>query len=240
MGMSLLLTIRTANRTPKANYLGMTLVSLRSQGVEPEQIHVVATDHDTSWMTIPSGITVHVPGVHRRPNENALAQIDLMHRYPADWIAMSEDDLAWCRHPLESIERWLTKHATPERLFYRFFAFGSLKPIARDVYETPLKEQKGSQVVAMRSDDAPRFARWARAHPRDWRPNGAPFQDRPHDGFDKLLGYWALQDNPKVTTGLVSKPFFVRHLGVESAIHSHGLRRDDQFGGPDWSYGASV
>jgi len=244
--MSMLFTIRTANRAPKPNYLAQTLASLLAQGVSPELIHIVATDPDPSWLArylhgdAVSAIHLHLPVTRRRPNDNGLAQIDLLDAYPADWIVMSEDDLAWCKHPLESIERWLTTHATRDRLFYRFFAFGTMRRVAPDVYETALKEQKGSQVVAMRADDARRFAVWARAHVKDWRPKGAPFQDRPHDGFDKLLGYWALQEHPTVTTGLVSKPFFVRHLGVESAIHSHGLRRDDQFGGADWSYEASA
>jgi hypothetical protein len=235
----MLFTIRTSNRSPKKNYVGLTVASLVGQGVPVEAIHLVPTDIEKPWLQQelgPHRPTIHWPLKKRLPNQNALAQIDLLSEFPADWIVMSEDDLEWCADPLGTIKRWLDVNAHPNRLFYRFFAFGELKPFNADAYESPLKEQKGSQAVAMRAENAVKFASWARANPLHWRPPNAPFQDRPHDGFDKLLGYWALQERPKVTTGLVSKPFFVRHLGVQSAIHSHGLRRDNLFGGASWSY----
>jgi len=237
--MKLLLTIRTADRSPKQNYLGQTVRSLLAGGVQASAIHLVPTNDRLDWLRQELGsldLPVHPPSAKRTPNENGLAQIDLLRQYPADWIVMSEDDLEWCADPLGSIERWLDDHATNGRLLYRFFAFGTLRPWSASASEAPLKEQRGSQVVAMRADDALRFACWAKQHRLTWRPPGAPFQQRPHDGFDKLLGYWALQANPKMENGLVSRPFFVRHLGVESSIHSHGVRRDDQFAGAKWSY----
>ncbi len=240
--MKLLFTIRTADRSPKKNYLGQTVASLVSGGLKPSEIHLVPTDPDIRWMDghAANGCTIHLPAKHRTPNQNGLAQVGLLHQHPADWIVMTEDDLEWCNDPLGSIERWLDRYAEPHRLFYRFFSFGQLRSLDWHSAETPLKEQRGSQVVAMRSDDALAFAHWAKQHPIDWRPFGAPFQNRPHDGFDKLLGYWALSAKPQVTTGLVSRPFFVRHLGVESSIHSHGMRMDQHFGGKDWSYCSEV
>ena len=32
-----------------------------------------------------------------------------------------------------------------------------------------------------------------------------------------------------MTTGLVSRPFFVKHLGVQSSLHSRGVRKDAEF-----------
>lgn len=235
--MRLLFTMRTADRSPKPNYLSSTVASLRRHGVDASQIHVCPTDPDVRWLErIASAMTLHPPLARRRANENGLAPIALLNEIDADWIVLSEDDLEWCADPLGSMARWLEAHATPDVLVYRFFAFDRLTPVSAHAASAPLREQKGSQAVALRAADARRFAAWAIAHPLDWRPAGAPFQHRPHDGFDKLLGYWALQERPSVTTGLVSRPFFVKHLGVQSSLHSRGVRMDGQFIGTDRAY----
>jgi hypothetical protein len=233
--MKLLLTIRTADRSPKPNYLNATLASLRRGGVFGANVHVFPTAPDVSWMgrdTLP--MCLYPPLERRRANANGYAPIGLLSVIDADWIVLSEDDLEWCADPLGSMARWLEAHATPDVLMYRFFAFDRLTPIGAHVASAALREMKGSQVVALRAEDARRFAAWAAAHPLDWRPKGAPYQHRPHDGFDKLLGYWALQDRPSVTHGLVSQPFFVRHIGVESSLHGRGIRRDAQFEAAAW------
>lgn len=225
--MKILFTLRTADRSPKPNYLGATLMSLMAGGVTP--IHVFQTTPDCRWWHVPTGVHVHVPQRRLTPNQNGIAPVGLLDHMDADWIVLSEDDLEWCADPVGSVSRWLDAYATPDVLMYRFFAFDRLTPVSRHAARAPLREQKGSQAVALRADDARRFAAWAAAHPLDWRPRGAPFQHRPHDGFDKLLGYWALQDRPSVPYGLVSQPFFVKHLGVQSSLHSRGVRMDGQF-----------
>lgn len=234
----LLLTIRTADRTPKRNYLGRTVLSLLSQRVATGDIHLCPTDPDIAWMPYsePHGVWVHAP--HRRvtANENGIAQVALLDHFKADWIVMSEDDLEWCDDPIGSMARWLDDHARPDVSVYRFFTFDRLTLCGTHVASVPLHEQKGSQVVAMRAADARRFAEWAHAHQANWRPKSAPFQGRTHDGFDKLIGYWALQDRPSTTVGLVSWPFFVRHIGVESSLHAFGKRIDASFAGESWSY----
>ena len=235
---SILLTIRSVDRAPRKNYLDATLRSLVERGVDPASIHVVLGDPEIRWLPAVawSHAVLHFASRRFTANENGLRQIDLLEQHDAEWILLTEDDLAWCDRPLASVRAWLAAHATPDRLVYRFFTFGPMLRVSAHAAEAPLKEQKGSQAVALRAADARRFAAWARRVGPNWRPKGAPFQDRPHDGFDKLIGYWALHDNPRTTTGLVSRPFFVRHLGVESSIHSHGLRRDDLFAGERWSY----
>lgn len=238
--MRILFTMRTADRAPKPNYLRATIESLRRQGMRGPDIHVFATRPDIGWMKrqMPdSTVQVHVPRYRLTANENGLAPIALLDTIDADWIVLSEDDLEWCADPLGSMARWLEMYATPDVLIYRFFAFDRLTPVSKHAATAPLREQKGSQAVALRAADAKRFADWALAHPLDWRPASAPFQDRPNDGFDKLLGYWALQDRPLVTTGLVSQPFFVKHLGVQSSLHGRGIQRDAQFIGAEQAYG---
>jgi hypothetical protein len=242
--MKLLLTIRTANRAPKNNYVRATVDSLLRGGVEQADIHLVATDQNLAWLLheldgLPD-VKYYAPSRRNTANANGIAQVDVLDRHDADWIVMSEDDLEWCKDPIGSMARWLEDHAAPQQMIYRFFTFGKTVDVSGNVVASPLREMRGSQVVAMRAKDARRFAAWARAHVLDWRPKNAPFQDRPHDGFDKLLGYWALQDRPHVTHGLVSRPFFVRHLGVQSSLHSHGVRMDKEWGGADWSYQRKV
>jgi hypothetical protein len=203
-------------------------------------IHVFPTDPDLAWLSDVTNPTMmlHPPGTLRRENENGIAPIALLDQIEADWIILSEDDLEWCADPIGSMSRWLEAYATPDVVMYRFFAFDKLTPVSAHAATAPLREQKGSQAVALRAEDARRFAAWATAHPLDWRPKGAPFQHRPQDGFDKLLGYWALQDRPSVTTGLVSRPFFVKHLGTQSSLHSRGIRMDAQFIGTGNAYAA--
>lgn len=227
--MKLLFTMRTADRSPKPNYLMATVRSLVAGGVAGEDIHIFQTSPTFDWRTSYAFAHFHVPTTRLTPNQNGIAPIALLDEIEADWIILSEDDLEWCADPIGSMSRWLECHATPDVLMYRFFAFDRLTPVNRSAASAPLREQKGSQAVALRADDARRCAAWAAAHPLDWRPRGAPFQHRPHDGFDKLLGYWALQDRPSVTYGLVSQPFFVKHLGVQSSLHSRGVRMDRQF-----------
>jgi hypothetical protein len=238
MPSRLLFTMRTADRAPKRNYLRATLASLARGGVSELDIHIFPTDIHEGWLSeswMDRSYYVHYPRVRRRPNENGIAPIALLDEIDADWIVLSEDDLEWLADPLGSMARWLDEHATPDVMVYRFFAFDVLTKISEHVASAPLREMKGSQVVALRAADARRFAAWAKAHPLDWRPKNAPYQDKPHSGFDKLIGYWALQDRPSVTTGLVSRPFFVKHLGVQSSLHSRGIRMDAQYTGK--SYG---
>ena len=227
---SLLFTIRTADRSPRANYLARTVQSLWSGGVPSAAIHVFPTAPDLAWMPDLPGVHVYQPDARRTPNQNGLAPIALLEAIPADWIILSEDDLDWCDDPLGSMARWLEDHARSDVRVYRFFAFD---PLQRTEHPhaclAPLREQKGSQVVALRADHAKRLAAWALAHQTTWRPKGAPYQDHPTTGFDKLIGYWALQDRPSVTVGMVSRPFFVRHIGVESAIHHFGRTMDAHF-----------
>lgn len=239
MSPDLLFTIRTCDRSPKPNYLARTVQSLWSGGVPSAAIHLFPTDPDVAWLPDLPGVHVYPPDQRRTANANGLAPIALLDAIPADWIILSEDDLEWCADPLGSMARWLDDHARSDVRVYRFFAFDALQRTEHPHAATaPLREQKGSQVVALRADHARRLAAWAAAHPRTWRPPGAPFQDRPHDGFDKLIGYWALQDRPSVTVGLVSRPFFVRHLGVHSVLHPFGRTMDAHFSGQP--YGVSV
>lgn len=213
--MKLLFTVRSCAK--RRDMLAATLRSLKQRGVSK----IVYVQHDDLT-----------------PNMNGVSQID--HLTDQDWIVMTEDDLEWCADPEGSIRRWLEEHARPDVTVYRFFAFDILTPYLPHCCKAPLREMKGSQAVALRAADARRFAAWARQHPLDWRPKQAPFQHEPYKGFDKLIGYWALQDRSDVPYGFVSTPFFVKHVGRDSSLYARAIHRDKQFGGTGWSYRAEV
>lgn len=245
MGVKLLITIRTANRAPKRNYLGQTVTAFAAGGVEPGAIHLFPTDPDIGWLLHEVGdlpVTVHLPDHRCAPNENGIRQVQALNEVDAEWIALCEDDLQTCADPVGSMARWLEDQARPDVAVYRFFALPKT-PVMTQIDGadfTPLREMRGSQAIVLRAADARDFAAWATAHPRDWRPTDAPFQDRPDRGFDKLVGYWALQRYPKQPLGMVSRPMLVRHVGIESALYSRGLHNDAAFAGTAYRYSREV
>lgn len=251
--MRLLFTIRTANRAPKRNYLGQTVRQMlaRSQDFPPSDLHIFPTDPDIAWLHRELGdvpwldrdwdrlpvVRVHVPDHHCAPNANGVRQVRVDGN-PTDWLVMLEDDVEVCADFYGSVERWLTDYADPDIHVYRLHALPEtpLKRVGKYAALAPLREMKGSQAVVLRMWDALLFASWATAHPRNWRPKDAPFQQHPERGFDKLIGYWALQQWPDQPNGLVALPMLVNHIGRESALHSHGLRNDARFAGAQWRY----
>lgn len=243
--MGLILTIRTADRRPRQNYVGKTVRSLVKKGADPSLIHLFPTNPNVEWLDREVGdvpVVVHPPEKHCNPNENGVHQVSALDHADADWIVMCEDDIETCADPVGSMYRWLNDHARSDVHVYRFFALPRtpMRPTNRTAAWTPLREMRGSQAIALRADDARDFASWASAHATDWRPKTAPYQDQTTKGFDKLVGYWALERWPEQGSGLLSIPMMVNHIGVESAMYSHGLRNDREFAGHQWSYGREV
>lgn len=237
-----IVTIRTANRAPKQNYLRATVQAFLEGGCDPLRLHLFPTDPDVTWLEhelsgLPS-VRVHAPDRRKLPNENGLAQVTALNETKAEWIGLFEDDLELCGDPMGSMTRWLWSHADPQWHVYRFCALPGTKtkPYRPHAVLAPLREMRGSQAIALRADDAWVFMEWAQAHPKNWRPPDAPFQDRPDRGFDKLVGYWALSQWPDQPYGLVSQPMLVRHAGRHSILHSHGVSDDRAFAGRTWQY----
>lgn len=233
----LTITIRTADRHPGENYLGATVRSLTASGIAPDQIHVVATSPKTGWLGVELGdlpVVRHVPTRPRTPNANGIAQVEALELAPAEWLVMLEDDITVCDDFHGSVLRWLDRHATPEVHVYRFCAFGPPQTVHRDMAVYPLREQRGSQAIALRAGEARDFAAWATSRATTWRPRRAPFQHEPTKGFDKLVGYWALDRWPSHRVGYVSHPHFVRHVGVQSGLYRHTVVNHGQFSRQAW------
>ncbi len=236
--MSLRITIRTADRTPGPNYLGETLRSLQAAGVDLTSVHVFPTDPDVAWTVQELGAAapvLHVPATRRNPNQNGVAQVSALDLAPADWLLMLEDDVHVCADFEGSVLRWLAKHQKPSIHVYRFCAFSAPTKVRAETMTYLLREQRGSQAVALRAEEARDFATWASEHHTCWRPAMAPFQNQRTNGFDKLVGYWALDRWPADQVGLVSRPMFVRHIGEKSLLHERTVV-NTAWAGQGWRY----
>ncbi len=237
--MRLVFSIRTADRSPGPNYVWGTVRQLVEQGVDEGRIHVCATSPDIAWLKAEvhwPGVVLYAPAHRLSPNANGLEMIRVVEPEMYDWILLLEDDLGFCADFEGSVRRWLTKCARPERHVYRFFGF-DLRPNGKAAYDWPLAGLRGSQAIALRTEDARDFLIWGDAHLHNWTKFAAPDR-RPKDpsaSFDKFLATWALQRWPK-QPGVVSHPLFVRHLGIKSLIHERAVGNDALFAGAKWSF----
>lgn len=237
--MRLALSMRTADRSPKRNYVAGTLGRLIRQGVDPASVHLCATSPDVRWLepiVAECPVTLHVPDRVLRPNANGLQQIAVVDPESYDWILLLEDDLKFCADFLGSVRRWIARHARPDRHVYRFFGF-SHPPAHAEAYDVPLVRLRASQAVALRRDDALDFLAWGTAHLTSWR-RLAPWGGSPADpgiAWDKFIACWALTRWPN-RPGVISHPHFVQHVGDDSSLHRYGARNDRPFAGEAWSY----
>lgn len=236
----LAITIRTADRSPRQNYLGGTLRRLHEQGVDLSTVHVCFTDPDIEWAEAEwRGLPrpqCHVPMSRLGANLNGLAQIEAGLATGAAWILALEDDLEFCADFVPSVNAWLADHARADRHVFRFFGF-SPAPKGASAFDCPLPKLRGSQAIALRAEDAADFVAWGHRHAHDWvkrtswRSPGA----NPLIAFDKFVAAWALERWPGVP-GVLSHPHFVNHIGNQSSIHSRGVRNDGPFGGLRYRY----
>lgn len=230
------ITMRTANRAPHPNYVGGTIRRLVEQGVDPASIHLCVTAPDTAWLDRELGdlaVTRHVPAATLSPNQNGLEQIRVLDPLAYDWVLLLEDDLAFCADFVGSVERWLRAAARPTRNVYRLFSFRVRPPSSRKVaaYDWPLKNMCGTQAVLLRMADAQDFLVWADANLETW----GGFRGNAKIAFDKLMAAWALHQWPD-RPGVLSHPFFVKHVGLVSSIHPAASHMDQLFAGPRWAF----
>jgi hypothetical protein len=248
--MVLSLAVRTVDRTPKRNYVGGTLDDLAAQGVDLARVHLCVTAPDTTWLDAQlAGLDVRprlsIPPTRRTANENGLAQVAAALTDAPNYVVLLEDDLRFIADFAGSVARWMAQHERPDRHVYRLFGWTRppfqpypqrrLAPVT--AYDWPLGKLRGSQAVVLRADDARDFLSWGTEHLETWRreaPWGASTAD-PSIAFDKLLACWALTRWPGQPC-LMSHPYFVKHVGIESSIHGRGQRNDALFGGPAYRY----
>jgi SAM-dependent methyltransferase len=230
------IAMRTADRSPKPNYVGGTLRRLLAQGLDPASVHLCATHPDVRWLDAElqgRTVTLHRPERPLSPNENGLAQIRVLNPSSADWVLLLEDDLGFCADFLGSVQRWIVKAARPDRHVYRLFGFGLRPPTKRagPFYDWKLQGLCGSQAVILRMADAQDFLAWADVNLVTW----GGFRGNAKIAFDKLLASWALARWPG-QPGVVSHPLFVQHVGDVSSLHPRAVRNDRLFAGSAWRF----
>ncbi len=237
---SIVLTIRTADRAPRTNYVGATLRRLHTQGIDLSTVQLCFTAPQTGWFESELGDlprpACHVPSERLKANMNGLAQVEAGLATGAEWIVLLEDDLEFCADFLPSLTAWLTDHARDDRHVYRLFGFVP-NHSGSAAHDHPLEKLRGSQAIVLRREDAADFLTWGRQHQKDWidnlkwRSSGA----NPYIAFDKFVAAWALHRWPGVP-GVLSSPHFVNHVGNQSSIHARGVRNDAPFAGTRWRY----
>lgn len=238
--MRLALSMCTADRRPKQNYLAGTLDRLFAQGLEPARLHLCASAPDVAWLEPVISrwpVTLHVPTTRLSRTANGLASIRAVSDEAYDWLLLLEDDLVFCGDFVGSVERWLARHARPDRHLHQFFHFHPVPRTRPAAFDVPLARLRAAQAVALRKADAEAVLAWGEAHRLTWRrlePWGPSAAD-PGEAWDKLLATWALLTWPG-QPGLASCPHFVRHIGVESSLHRFGPANDAWYGGDQWSY----
>lgn len=239
-GPRLALTIRTADRAPKRNYLGGTLRRLAAQGVDLTTVQVAFTSPDTRWAsellaTYPVAPTV--PARRLNPNANGLAQVRAGLALDPEWVVLMEDDLEFCADFVGSLQRWLRDHDRADRHVFRCFGFTTPPAGKPAAYDWPLEKLRGSQVIILRAADAKDFLDWGTSHLSTWVTE-TPWRGRGADpgiAFDKFVAAWATTRWPGVP-GVISYPYFVKHIGDQSSIHARGVRNDAPFAGEAWRY----
>lgn len=234
--MKILIGMTTANRAPRRNYIIPTLAQLFMQGVHVQHIHVFASSPDVGWLYHEAAIygmdlselcTLHVPEKVLTRNENGLALLQAMPK--CDWVVHLEDDLAFCKDFLGSVERWLAKHAN-HRKVYTFCVFKGTPPATVEAWDQP-RTSYGCMAVAMRYKDVKDFASYVKFELPKWRLTMSDGWRK--SGFDMLMRKWARE--PFVA----SYPSFAQHVGDESLTHAFRNRpimRSPHFAGVDWSY----
>ncbi len=234
IGPTIAITMRTANRAPKQNYVGATVRRLLAQGLAPETIHVCATSPQIDWLRREldgAPVSLHVPRRVLTANENGLSQVRAVQDSGADWVLLLEDDLSFCANFLPSVQQWIARYQRDDRHIYKFFGVHLTPPTQGYAYDVSLVRMSATQAVLLRMADAIDFVAWADLNLSAW---GAK-RGNVKMAFDKLISTWALERWPK-QPGVMSRPLFVKHIGDASSSHSYGVRNDRDFAGESWTY----
>lgn len=242
--MRLAVSMRTANRAPKPNYVGQTLSALQWTGADLTQVHVCASASEGEWLrrevrNLPIPV-LHLSETKLPANLNGLAAVEAAIAVGAEMVLLLEDDLAFCADFLGSVSRWLDRAVRPDRYVYRCFGFTHPPEGQPAAYDWPLVSCRASQAIMLRTEDAADFVAWGRAHALDWCAlapwgRGHVALTDPTIGFDKFVATWALLRWPGVP-GVMSYPYFVDHIGEHSSLHRYGLTNHRPFAGKDWAY----
>jgi hypothetical protein len=241
------LVVKTADRSPRKNYLRETLYNLARAGVWEStmlhSLHVVDTGGSPGFLEKEvfrlndgslwddGSIVLHTQPEKLTLHQNAARCIRVASEQAAPWSMVVEDDVDFCDDFLGSVARWL-HDVIKERgqsLMYVFGAnydqVGDLARAGKNSWSYPLKAFYGNQALVWKQKTAKALAEWLGPDPSY---NGV----RDH-GHDLLLQRWGREMGAPHFVS--SCPSFVQHIGNESGI-SNRFFHFASWPGRAWSY----
>lgn len=228
--------IKTADRSPRHNYLADTFGNLARAGVfrSPHLYGLRVYDSCVEdWaMKIPPGVLLDKPVEQRRSlHENAAEAIRYTAAMGADWTLVLEDDLDFCDRFLESTLAWVGQ-VVAERREYLMYVLGAnysqivdARRKKKIVWDYPIGSFYGAQALLWRTNVARGLAEWLGPSPS--------YNGIAGHGHDLLLGRWAKERGE--THFAASVPSFVQHIGKESGIGNRSFGFSS-WPGRNWSY----
>ncbi len=238
--------IKTADRSPKRNYLRQTLSNLQRAGVFDSQ-HLAG-----DIVLMDSGIgpdprvflaggangfpRVRIDGEDFRTlHQNAACAIRVAAREErADWVLVLEDDIDVCARFLESVEAWLGDHAVDGPMMYVFGAnYAHIQARVQEgksIWHYPCHAFYGALACAWRRGHAAALAEWLGPDPFYLNKDGGEIRNR---GHDLLLARWGKAMG--LTHFRASAPCFIQHIGLESGLDNKKIEYGG-WSGPSWCY----
>lgn len=243
--LSISLVMPTLDRSPRKNFLGVTLENLIRAGVFDSyrlaSFHLVDSGSpDTaiylqSQAVNPDAVEVHLATTRRVARENVAKCLQVGGESQADVVLYCEDDIDVCGNFLESVGRWLEDHLRPEIPLY---AFGAAYVQIQHLFEKKKATSwvydvgafYGTQCFAVVPTVALEIAYWLRTHKL------VCGVDSP-GAYDLSIAEWA--QSKGVTHFLASVPNFVQHLGDQSALDNKFFAFP-AWPGRSWTYASGV
>jgi D-inositol-3-phosphate glycosyltransferase len=206
----------TKDRSPRPNYLQMTLANLHRSGVfhsnRLHSFHIVdsnSLDPVTFVLeSLPDGVNVQLHEGGKSGNENAAVALRIGWLNGAPWILFLEDDIDVCARFLDSVGLWLDEHANSERLVYMLGANYPFVEAAiragKAATEYPVSLMYGTQAFVIHHQYALSLVDWWMKHLND------------PGLYDIQMHGWARQFPGEMAVNfLTTAPSFVQHIGSE-------------------------
>jgi hypothetical protein len=250
--MKYLIVMRVIDRSPKVNYIHMTMKSLISSGLFrskiPFEFHLF--DGGSSCISYLNqyrdlkNLFVHKTEYKITRNENWLRSVGYINYTKHQYVIQLEDDLLFCDKWLESIDAYITKHQglidnNPMTSFYA--AYKEIeRRTKRKIEHWPGTYQQfyGTQCVLFKRDIALKVVKYIRNSLVNFDNYDFKFRKKGHVPhgmkgacIDLWLQEWGEHEYPHKSF-ILTCPSFVQHIGAAEGKHLH----QSHFLGEQWSY----
>jgi hypothetical protein len=250
--MGYLIVMRVIDRSPKVNYIHMTMRSLISSGLFrseiPFELHLFdggspSIDYLNQYKEL-KNLFVHKIEHKITRNENWLRSVDYIKHTNHQYVIQLEDDLLFCDKWLESIDAYITKHQdlidnNPMTSFYA--AYKEIeRRTKRKIEHWPGTYQQfyGTQCVLFKRDIALKVVKYIRDSLVNFDNYDFKFRKKghiPHGMKGACIDLWLQEWGEHEylhKSFILSCPSFVQHIGAAEGKHLH----QSHFLGENWSY----